>query len=503
MYFFPYRACWAGEKVHLRYGVVMTQHTEDDWEEGAAYLRISDDKKQDGDAIRRQKKDVIARAARDHVRIRPEMIFIDPDLSGYDEDVWRPDFEKMMELAESGKMPPWLYLYKIDRATRKLGDAARMISVGNRYGWKIRETEGGTHDLGNSTGQFTFTIMTGLGSGESKIKSERVKRKWQELRDAGMIAGGRRSFGYDRKCNIIPKEAEALQWAYNALLQGESLSAIARGLNDLGVRTTQGKRNGKGSQSVRNGGAPGGLWDGNLVSQCLVKPVYAGILTYKGEELGRGAWTPIIDEATYYAALSILRDPARKSARGAKRLLTGIARCHCGELVNGGGSGAIRGSYACRTRHLSRSAEPIDALVVDAVLDRLSDPSARDHVRPDKADGTAELYADKRKAEASLDRLADALADGTMDNHRYNANVRKARDKIAEINAELARISASKVTTQLDALRAAGEDIRALWDSLSIDARRLVIDETAEIKIFKAPVGNRYFDPESVEIVFK
>jgi site-specific DNA recombinase len=411
----------------------------------------------------------------------------------------------MIMIGEQGTLPKFLYTYKVDRLTRNITDAARLIRIGNKYGLTVIETGGGTYDLATSNGQVLFVVMCGFAAGSSKVASERIKRKNEATRARGMPTGGRRPFGYSGKMIIIEPEAEALRYAYNAVIQGESMRTIANHINSLGLRTVQGKRAGKGSQSGRPRTEGGLEWTPSAISKCLRKPCYAGILTFQGKEIGPGAWTPIVDADTFYAAQTILTEPSRLSIKGGKRLLTGVAICGvCGAPVNGAGSGQQGGSYGCsKSTHLNRRGDKIDDLVTDAILDRLSDPTVREHTKaPEAPDGTAELYARKRTLDAGLDRLDVALEAGSIDNARHTKRVKANRAEYAEIEATLASMRVAKITSKLRDLQES-KDPRGDWDSLSVDARRLVLAEMADIVIHKAKPGRNWFDPNTVDITWK
>src|SRR5690606_27127111 len=89
----------------------------------------------------------------------------------------------------------------------------------------------------------------------------------------------------------------------------------------------------------------GKAWTGRGVRNVLVSPRYAGIATYKGREVGRGGWEPILDLETHLALVTRLTDPSRtlgasKAGRKPGSLLSGIALCgKCQAPARGSGDG--------------------------------------------------------------------------------------------------------------------------------------------------------------------
>lgn len=457
---------------------------------GAIYLRISFDKHSDEAGVQRQQSDALDLAQREAITITDDLVIIDNDITAKGTRT-RPGFERLLSAAESGLVRV-IICYKIDRLTRNPRDTGRLLDAGMRHKITVIETGGARHELWKSAGRLPFTILAAAAAFENEVKSERMKRKNQATRAAGKIAGGRQSFGYTKDMIIIEDQAEALRFGYKALLDGWSCRAIARHWNDQGIRTSTGVE-----------------WGTGKVSAILKNARNAGILTFDGEEIGQGDWQPIIDEATWHAALLILNDPARLTAHGAKRLLTGIARCGidgCGALINAGGAnhGGVKPVYSCTAqRHLARQAVPVEEYVTGAVLERLALPDAHDLTLPAQEDPTAALYARKRQLDVDLGNQAELLSLQPRMKNAVHRTISKISAEIDEIDAALARHATSRATNQLAGLVDA-QDIWAHWSSLSMDVQRMIIDTLVEIVIMPSPRGSaRTFDPDKIKITFK
>jgi hypothetical protein len=124
---------------------------------------------------------------------------------------------------------------------------------------------------------------------------EGIKVKVNEKLDA-LAAQGRPAgsvvFGYKHSTDgegrkvlkLVAKQAAAIRFAAESALAGWSLSNIAKHLDAEGLR-----------------GAHGGKIAATTVHQMLTNPTVAGFRVHRGEIVGRGMWTPILDEPTWRA----------------------------------------------------------------------------------------------------------------------------------------------------------------------------------------------------------
>ena len=100
----------------------------------------------------------------------------------------------------------------------------------------------GDIDLATHDGQFLARILGAVAKKESDDKSRRIRRKHEELAQAGKVAGGgTRPYGYevDRR-TVRESEAVIVRECARRLLAGEALRAICADLNERGVATVTG-----------------------------------------------------------------------------------------------------------------------------------------------------------------------------------------------------------------------------------------------------------------------
>lgn len=224
--------------------------------------------------------------------------------------VIRPVWAKALQRLRSGEATR-LMVYDLDRLARDPRDLEDAIEVVEVYGATIRSTTASDVDLATEGGRMNARLMVMIANKASADTARRVKRKKEDNRSKGIRQGGRyRTYGYTRKWEIVPEEAVIIREAFARRLNGESITAIA---SDLA---------GRGETNVND--KP---WNAANLGKVLERPDYAGLLTYKGEVVGKTAFEAIIDEATYRAVQDKLTLSARRGQNARAHLLTGFLTC--------------------------------------------------------------------------------------------------------------------------------------------------------------------------------
>jgi DNA invertase Pin-like site-specific DNA recombinase len=281
----------------------------------------------------------------------------------------REDGGRLSQMIEAGRVEA-VYVDALDRITR--GEDIEWVtfrvlceSRGTRIVIDGREQR---NDLG---GRLESYLRALIARQESEEKSHRVKGGKRTNRARGWRNGGPRPFGYRHRDRtpqgrptgpLIPDPQEIMvlrRIREMVIVQGLSLSEIARRLNAGGIR------------SVR-----GASWSQTRLSQTLANPFYVGKVRHR-EDLFPGQHEPAFSEAEWAELHSVLE--ARRRGRGGGRggrptkgshILTGdLLRCgDCGAAVvprtttNAQGrvyelyrcSGALSGSTPCRSRGVRR-----------------------------------------------------------------------------------------------------------------------------------------------------
>ena len=219
-------------------------------------------------------------------------------------------------------------------------------------------------------------------------------------------------------------------------------------------------------------------------------------------------WDPILDTDIYDRVVAILMDPSRRTSPASsaiKYLLSGIARCGvCGgpmRVLVVGKDGRKQDSYVCQEKyHVRRMREPVEDLVTEIVLQRLSQPDARALLTAGDDTATQALREQAAAVRARLDSAADAYADGTIDGQqltRITAKLRPDAERLDQL------VKAASTAPDLEDI--AGPDIRKRWESIPLSRRRTVIQLLLSIEVMPMPAGSPrgVFDPATVRLTWR
>lgn len=446
------------------------------------YLRQSLDRSGAGAAVDRQREDCLKLCAERGWEV--VQTYIDNDVSASSRKP-RPQYMAMLEAIDRDEAEI-VVAWHVDRLTRKLTDLEHLIELGESKKLRIT-TVNGDIDLSTDSGRLVGRILASVARGEVERKGARQKRAQQQAAEAGRPAGGRRAFGYDRTgCEVVEDEAAHVRRAYTDLLTGASLSSIAKSWNEAGATTTM-----------------GGAWRHDNVRSVLKNPRYAGLRAYRGEIVGKAVWPGVVDRNTYDAALALLSLPERRTTvtTARKYLLPGLALCHkCGSDVATGHTRHGKRVYVCRANKcVSRKAEPVDELVRQVIVGRLSRPDAVELLSEPAAPGLDMRRARAQVVRERLDDLAVGLEEGLL----TLAGVRAASDRL---RAELVVLEAEMATSvHADALTplVKADDVAAAWAACDLRQRRAVIDALLTVTLLTPERGHQPFDPDSVRIDWK
>lgn len=307
-------------------------------------------------------------------------------------------------------------------------------------------------------------------------RGERVSRAARQRAEAGRFGGGVRRFGYDATMtNLVPAEAEAIEWGVEHVLAGGSIRAVQREWVGRGLT-----------------GPTGAALTPNAVRGILLRPANAGLAVYKGDGIGKGAWPAIIDEATFKRLRAMLTDPRRRGRpEGDHRtLLSGVLTCGgCGGPVRAhvrkrGAQSVSRPGYACVDRHVSRSRGKLDAVISELVVAYLIKHRATFRRAPQTASKAAQKAATEAESiRSKLEQLASLMSAGDLEPADYAAATRGLRDRLTQADAQVVRHSGTpRAAKLLDA-----SDVRAAWAEATHAVRRAIIREL--IESITLPVG--------------
>ena len=448
--------------------------------DAAIYARISQDR--NGDALGVQRQERLCRELAERLGWEVVDTFVDNDVSAYNGHA-RPSYERMLEAARDGRIDAIVVL-DTDRLTRHPRELEDVIDLAESHRIALANVSGKI-DLASSEGRLIARITGAVARQESERKSERTRRKLDELAQAGAWSGGPRRFGYEPgMTGIIDAEAEAIRQGTRAVLDDNaSWRSIARAWNEAGLQTPRGSE-----------------WRPGSVRRTLTAAFLAGLRLHRGEIVGKAAWPPILSRADHERIAAVTRSGRPRTY--ATRLLTGILVCgRCGHGLTASQTDRSRRIYRCkpepgesaRCGNLNVSAEPAEAAVKAMVLDALAGPglaAAVDaHAEVDDAKVIAELdELAARKAEA-----ATMFADGLVGRSDYLTMRNRIEEQTREVSARLE--APARGSTLVDELRGS-DDLAARWEAADDPWRRAVVELLVD-RIEVAPAGARVrdFDP--------
>lgn len=477
------------------------------------YVRISQDRTGAGLGVDRQREDCEALAERMGWEVLE--VYVDNDVSAFSGKL-RKDYRRMLADLDQGKATV-VIVWHTDRLTRSIVELEEYIELSDRRGIATHTVQAGTVDLATPSGRMTARILGAVARQESEHKGERVARARRQKALKGEWMGGIRPFGWgvptgevrtkaDRKTGedvevpeldmmrAVPEEAEALRFWTDEILSGGSIRSLVKWCADKGVRTTRGN--------------PITHTD---MRDMLLRPRNAGIAIYRGEEVGRGQWEPIVDEAKYRAVCAILKDPGRTVNRGAQPKWLGSLLYECGRNACGKGmtvtqsGGRQYPSYRCPTGHGGgRRAETVDQHVEDTVIARLSEVGAHRLLLP-APDGVnvAGLQAESERIRARMRDLGGLFGAGQIELGPFTEGMSAAQSQLEGITRQLARAATRDPLAGL----IGAPDVRAAWKALDLERKRNALRALVTVTL-KTPRPGRmpdggYFDYDAVVFDWK
>jgi len=394
----------------------------------------------------------------------------------------RPAFEALL-----ASRPESITAWHVDRLCRVTKDLERVIELG----CDVYTVQAGDVDLSTSTGRAMARTITAWATNETELKAARQRAANDQRAASGLPYSCQRAFGYEADgITRRPREAGALRWAALGVARGRTLGSLAQILNDRGILTATGK-----------------TWRSTTLKAALLSPRNAGLRQHRGEVVGKGTWTPILDEDTLVVVRSILTDPKRaRTGRPRTYLLSGIMRCSvCGATMVGATTKDKGPTYRCPglgdgRSHPRRNAGPVDAFVLAVVIGRLSQPDAIDlWADADRTDEIAALREEAATLRARKDALATALIDGLIDAQALAAGSRRAQERMEEIERRIASAVDDPTLREV----ATADDVELAFLALPQETQRRLIDVLLTVTLLKVGPGHRTFNPETVRIEWK
>ncbi|MBD8056873.1 recombinase family protein [Rhodococcus ruber] len=457
------------------------------------YCRVSSDTSGRGRSVQEQELECRRVCERNGWTVAEVLIDNDMGASRWSKGDNRPAYQRLPDVLQPGDVLVYWEPSRTGRDLRTYVDL-RDLCADRGVLWSYSG-----HLLDPSKGEDRF--RTGLDALLAEKEAEQVRERVLRAHRANVDAGkahGRIPYGYKAVRDIDtgkiidriphPEQAPIVQEIVKRMLDGESLWAITRDLNNRGVPT-----------------ATGGKWRASIVTLMLKRPTYIGMRTHKGKITGKGNWEGIIDPEDFERVQVIISDPRRRTNPGPepKHLLSGIAVCGiCGakmhRLKNNGYP-----AYACSSKNgcVYRSVSFADEVVTEIVLERLNNPAMFAPVGDDESERKSAV-AELDELNARWESLAEQFAEGDI-----------SAAMLAKLEKKLqVRIDDAKRRSQPKALdplleQFVGPSAREVWEASTttvLDRRQIVQLVCESVTIL--PVGKDrrgHLDPESVAVVLR
>lgn len=421
-------------------------------EPAAIYCRISHIHDQDQTSVDRQER--ICREIVTRLGLVVAFVFIDPNRSAWQRNRKRPGWEKLLEAARS-KGIRHIVAYHPDRLMRQPRDLEELLTISEEHGITLHG-KASHRDLSDPDDRHYLRGEVAHACRSSDDTSRRLLDATVDRARDGKPHSGKRRYGYTADgMTIIPEEAKIIKRIFERFLGGMTPYAIAADLDRRGVPTAQGKR-----------------WARNGVLRVIESRYVAGILIFRGQEIGSGIWPAIIDQGMWREAQErrVYRSVAVKKSRSPDRyyLLRGLMWCRkCGlrmqgKMVNGWPT------YICYSHQQKEkanrcwrtaSAVPVEQFVKDAAIILLEQLDITGHDAASavlSAEDSAAIEADQ----AEITELQEAWDNREITTAEYRRMRKTVQDRINKAEAKTIIRPAAEVLEGL-----VGPDARATWEA--------------------------------------
>lgn len=467
----------------------------------------------------------------------------------------RPEWERALAALDDGSSFHTLVVWALDRADRRGAvEIGRLLDAHADGSRRIVGVDG--TDTGDPKRRLETIIRAEIARDEAERTSERVRRAKRHTRASGRWLGGPPPFGLrvvDGRLLHDPETYPVARRIAEGLLNGLSVFAIVKALNEEGVPTPGGHTPGDVVERLRAGRTitRRAAWSIQPVLQFVKSPAWAGLQTERrrlasgglatiadvfldedGEPVvvGEGVITPRERTRILGALNARARETgdttkgatvARTGKRGVSTLLGDLLRCpDCqGRFGTSGGRNDPHRAYRCAgvaagsCRGASAPIEHLDEYVGVRFLFRLAaeEPDsdllhavAERWIRRNAPDEVAALTAASdavEDARLALDRLDDDRADGLVDTGAYQRQRERLMARLQQRETRLAAIP--RPEANLGALLDPAVSVEA-WNAADVVERRALLALAIDrVEVSRAGRRGLAFDPDArVRIVW-
>ncbi len=416
---------------------------------GACYIRVSTEEQAEYSPAS-QLHEIQEFAARNNITLLNSHIYIDSGISGRKDN--RPAFQQMIAAAKGNPRPfDVVLVYKYSRFARDRENSIVYKNILRKQcGISVLSVKEPIDDS-DKMSILMESVIEAMDEFYSVNLSEDVRRTQKEKHLRGELQSIP-SFGYRVENNhLVPRDDEApiVHEIFSSFIAGVGYYAIARHLNELGIRTHRGNK-----------------FENRTVEYIIHNPVYIGKLRrmpagkanrdYDNPQLMivDGQHQALIDDYTWQAAQQRAKEikaicrPYYKPASSKKSWLSGLLYCaSCGsKMVSGGAkAGFVCGAYskgACPVRN-NLHQDTAESFVVKLLKNDLANPEAihySNSTAAKKTDEKAILESQIERLNKKILRLREAYLSGIEDAETYATTKLSIEQEITAAKQQLANI---------------------------------------------------------------
>jgi len=469
----------------------------------AIYVRISEDRAGAGLGTARQDADCRPICIRRGYPAEQIRVYEDNDTSAYS-GKRRAQYEQLLADIAQGEVT-LVTAWHPDRLHRSPIELEQFIAVVEGAGINVETARAGALDLSTPSGRMVARQLGVVARYESEHKSDRQRRKHQQLADEGRLAGGgTRPYGYNQdRRTLHPVEAEYLREAARRVLEGESIRAVCRDFTARGVATVS-----------------GGPWAPTVLRNLLSSARISGRREY-GRRRRRGgatvlapitcvcaAWEAVISSADSDALRALLTSPTRRKNSGVtdrSYLLRGVARCGiCGKGLVARPRADRRRCYVCASGPgfngcggIRILAEELEEDVAARLLVAVDEGELEALLTASEGADTALARDTLLAVQEELTGLASERARGELSDAEWRV---MRPELLARVDAAQHRYDAARGTLSLATLP---QPLAEAWATFTpLQRRATVTDLVAAVRVGSAVRGRNRYDPTRVHLVW-
>lgn len=468
----------------------------------AAYCRISEDPREIGAGVLRQREDC------EHlIAVRGWLLvdtFTDNDVAVLRAGAGRPGYERLLAAVGRGEVDR-VVAYGLSRLVRNRRERAEMIEHLARHRVSVALVKGSDLDLTSAAGRAVAGLLGEMDTMESEVKAERVARAALQRAEQGR-ANGHAAYGWRRERtrnangDIIdwhdeadPDQAPIVAEIVRRLLAGEAIRNITLDLNRRGVPPPGRPR--KDGQPPR--------WGSSTVRKIALRPANVADRVHQGRVIGAAAWPPLVSRDQHDRVTALLTDPRRRTSRdGARKHLLsfGIGVCGLCESVlrvqrRGGHELYVcDGPRAC----VGRRVEWVDDFVSKVVVARLAEPDAPDLLAGDDEEATS-AAREAAAIRARLDQIQDDHDQDLITRDQYLRGTARWRTQLTQAERKSQRAVRG---LDPDLVAAITGGVAGEWwyaDTTTVTQRRALMEAMRLRVIIQPGRGGPGFKPELIE----